>query len=249
MEKKDDAPALPDPKTFQSGDLIWPKKPGQWVPYTADYKSTYTQDKKRWLEERRKFLVRVRKKKDATPHELQAAAVLADMTFDEFLAMYLGNSGPRDLRSEGIDFPVYWGHVGVIHIRDSVPWVVEAVIPKVRHVPYATFLADRAGASVWLGRLKDLSDSDRAKVVQEALKHERTPYEFFNLDLNDDSGFYCSKLVWLSVFRTLGIAPDDDPDPHRWFWYSPKQALNSGHVEVLFRPGPYLQLNRSSKTP
>lgn len=237
-------PELPDPGTFQSGDLIWPKKPGQVVPYTAEYTSTYEKDKKRWEGERKKFLAAIKKKKNAPPHERKAAQVLETMTFEEFLSMYLGNSGSTGLRPESIDFPVYWGHVGMIFIKDGTPWVVEAVIPKVRQVPYSTFLSDRAGANVWHGRLMKFSLSDRAKVPQEALKQDGKPFEFFNLDLSDGSGFYCSKLVWLSVFRTLGIALDDDPDPKRWFWFSPKQALNSGHVELLFKPGEYFQLNR-----
>jgi uncharacterized protein YycO len=69
------------------------------------------------------------------------------------------------------------------------------------------------------------------------------PYDFFNFDLNDDSGFYCSKLVWQCLWRTAKVAADDNPDPQRgkWFppWFSPKALIGAKRVAVLHKPGEY----------
>lgn len=55
----------------------------------------------------------------------------------------------------------------------------------------------------------------------------------------DDSAFYCSKLAWLAAMRSLGFAVDDDPNPKRSFWFSPKQFLYSRRVARLNDPGEY----------
>ena len=80
------------------------------------------------------------------------------------------------------------------------------------------------------------------------MKQLGKPYEFFNFDLNDDSGFYCSKLAWMSVWRATSraaqrapVAVDDNPNPRRSFfdWFSPKQLVNARRVTLLHKPGDY----------
>jgi uncharacterized protein YycO len=92
---------------------------------------------------------------------------------------------------------------------------------------------------VWLGRVKKISSSYRAKIAIEAKKYIGRPYDFWNFDLNDERGFYCSKLAWMCMFRALGLVIDGNPDPKRFFWFSPKQLLYVNRVARLFDPGPY----------
>ena len=46
----------PDPSTFESGDLIWPKKPDVYVPYHAGATATPEEDAAQWQKERAAFL-------------------------------------------------------------------------------------------------------------------------------------------------------------------------------------------------
>src|ERR1051326_1398113 len=64
-------------------------------------------------------------------------------------------------------------------------------------------------------------------------------FNIWNFDLGDDREFYCSKLMWYSVWTTLGLALDDMPWTTRLVWFSPKQLMHSPHVDVLFSPGNY----------
>ena len=57
--------------------------------------------------------------------------------------------------------------------------------------------------------------------------------------MNDDTGFYRSKLAWMSAFRSLHVAVDDDLNPKRAFWFSPKQFLYVPRMTRLIDPGPY----------
>jgi uncharacterized protein YycO len=65
------------------------------------------------------------------------------------------------------------------------------------------------------------------------------PYRFFNFDLGDTSGFYCSKLAWYCIKSATGTAPDDNANPRRILWYSPKRLMKSHHVTLLRNPGNY----------
>ena len=108
------------------------------------------------------------------------------------------------------------------------------VIPLVRR-----WLANRPNEVIWLGRVKGRSNDERASIVEEAKKYINRPYDFWNFDLNDDHGFYCSKLVWLSVFRSLSFAIDGNSNPERAFWFSPKQLLYLPAIDRIHDPGPY----------
>jgi uncharacterized protein YycO len=89
---------------------------------------------------------------------------------------------------------------------------------------------------VWLGRLRGYDAQQRAGLAAEALKHVGKPYDFWNFDLDEDSGFYCSKLAWLAIYRALGFAVDGRTNPRRVLWFSPKQFLRLKAVEKLFEP-------------
>jgi cell wall-associated NlpC family hydrolase len=195
----DDRSYALDPGQFQSGDFLWPKKPGVFVPYDAGSRHAAEVDEAKWNEEH-----------------------------DRFVANMVAKAP-------------YFTAVGIVEIDEAgVPWVIEALWERgvVRHT-YADWAADRSGEVVWLGRLTKLSAAQRAKIPLEAKKHIGKPYDFWNFDLNDDAGFYCSKLAWMAVFRSLNLAVDGKSNPKRAFWFSPKQLLYVPRMARLIDPGPY----------
>ena len=233
----------PDPTTFQPGDLLWPKNPGAYVTYIVGGPGTYEGEEHQWERERSSFVANARQLTMLSPEQAEHAREVARMSFSEFRARYIGSGQGNRLSSgdgtETIDEYVSPGHVGVIFFNDSNPFVVEATPPNVRTISYEDWLAERPGDSVWHGRLRNENGPNRASIAAEACRHTHRSYDFWNLNLNDDSGFYCSKLVWLSVYRELSFALDDDPDPQRGIWYSPKQLMKSPHIVLLFNPGDY----------
>jgi len=109
----------------------------------------------------------------------------------------------------------------------------------VRRISYADWLRDRPGELVWVGRLRGVSPERRAAVATWAAEQLGKPYNFWDFNLEDASGFYCSKLAWLSVLQGAGFPPDDDRNPQRVLWYSPKQLMKSKHIKLIVNPGPY----------
>jgi len=246
---------LPDPKTFQSGDFVWPKKKGAFVPrYRIEQPPS---EQRAWKAERERLLSEDPSKSGLSP---EVAEKLKNMSYDEFEALYF--SGPtepagKDAKSRSVNIggqTIYVGHVGIIEIdAQGVPYVVEATATAalqgaVVRTSYADWLKSNSGMQVWHGRVRDLSAGVRKSVAQEAMKQLGKPYEFFNFDLNDDKGFYCSKLVWMSVWRATSsgaqaapVAVDDDPNTRRPFfdWFSPKQLANAKRVTLLHKPDQY----------
>jgi len=231
----------PDPANFESGDFIWPKKPEAFVPYNSKVSGTYDKDRLQWEREKLAFMRRVRSDPRSPRELLRLARGLERMEFREFLALYLADEKPGIPGTYGGRSPIYVGHVGILLVKaDDEPSVVEAVWGEgVRVVSYQSWLRERQDNIFWHGRMRDLRRSDRASIADEALRYAGKPYDFWNFNLADDSGFYCSKLVWLAVYRTLRIATDDNPDPRRGFWYSPKQLMNSAHIYKLSNPASY----------
>lgn len=240
----DSAPLRPDPKDFQAGDLIWPKKPGDWVAYNSVAYDQESAAETQWNKEKKAFIGALRARwESATPQEKEAVERLSSMSYRDFKSIYLGDTELGAVRLRGGSSGFYVGHVAIVTQTSQNPLIVEAIqgeINKVRTMSYADWLADRQGQNVWLGRLDIADPAERAKVPAEALKYVGQKYDFWNFDLNDDSGFYCSKLVWLSVFRSLGIAVDNKKDPKRSLWFSPKQLMNSHkHIALRFDPCSY----------
>jgi hypothetical protein len=230
----------PDPALFQAGDFVWPKKPGAFVPYDAGSARTVAEDQANWEAERQAYLDSLKSQGALDEIDQQRARVLSQMQYRDFLAVYEGDQKlgvPGAYSGSGF----YVGHVGIIDIDSSgVPWVVEAVLREgVRKISYADWLAARSNEMVWLGRLRDLSNDQRAAVVAEAKKYIGKPYRFWNFDLNDDSGFYCSKLAWLATFRSEHFAVDGNAKPKRVLWFSPKQFLYCRTINRIHDPGPY----------
>lgn len=232
---------VPDPATFQSGDFLWPKKPGDFVAYNTGSPPDYELERRRWHEERQTFIDRVRSNPNSSPAARQLATNLEAMDFREFLSLYQADE-PLGIPREygGGAMILYVGHVGIVSVEAGVPWVIEALWDKgVVRTRYDDWLQGREGNWVWHGRVANVLPDARAGIAAAAKQYLDKPYNFWNFDLSDASSFYCSKLCWLSVRDALGIAIDGRPDPQRDFWFSPKQLLRRKEVEKLFVPGNY----------
>ncbi|MBV8282827.1 MAG: hypothetical protein JO347_12315, partial [Candidatus Eremiobacteraeota bacterium] len=224
---------------LEAGDLIWPKKPGVIVPYDSRPGQAENSDTARWQKEKEAYLDQLRKKPDPSPEEKERYAALQKMTYEEFTGYYLSDRVPSEPATYGLG-NLDVGHVGIIEIRDGTPFVVEAMIGYgVRQLSYADWLRDRPGELFWVGRLKCVSPEKRAAVAAKAAEQLGKPYDFWDFNLEDVSGFYCSKLAWLSILQGAGFAPDDNKNPHRVLWYSPKQLTKSQHIEWIANPGDY----------
>jgi uncharacterized protein YycO len=232
-------PQFPAANILQTGDLIWPKKAGAIVPYTSQPGEAQNSDASQWETEKQKYLAELRKNPTPTDEETQRYSALQTMTYKDFVEQYLrGTDAGRSAPLGTGNFSV--GHVGIVQIQDGTPTVVEAMIGfGVRRLTYAEWTKERPGELVWLARLKNLSAEKRAAVAQVAANYIGRPYLFWNFNLGDDAGFYCSKLAWLSIFKGAGFAADDNANMHRVLWYSPKQLMRSSHLQFIVNPGNY----------
>src|SRR5664279_516431 len=83
-------PSMPDPKQFQSGDFLWPKKPGVFVPYDAGPPRAPDADEAKWNEERDRFIANVgTKARYFTPAQIDR---MRKLTYREFYARYTGGA-------------------------------------------------------------------------------------------------------------------------------------------------------------
>ncbi len=248
-------PRRPDPQTFESGDLVWPKKQGAFVPYASSPEEiSVDDDEVRWKKERADFIRRARSGAlGSTPAEVAYWKRTADkielLDYQSFYHAYAANSSPSAFISYGGGEMLYVGHIGIIDV-DSVSqqrFVVEAVMGQgagcehcVSRISYGEWLRSRGDILVWHARLKGKDPAERSAIASAAKKGALSkPYDFWNFDLSDSSSFYCSKLVWWSTMQATGIALDGNAEPKRDFWYSPLQVMKSQYVEVLSSPGIY----------
>jgi len=232
---------FPESKNLLSGDFIWPKKPDVYVPYNAGRDATYDQEKVEWEKEKRRFIEQIRKDPKSSAEMSEAAKQLENLDFLEFLARYQGDQKPGVPDSFGAGYPIYVGHVGIVyHDKNGEPSVVEALWGKgVVTTTYENWLKGRPGELVWHGRVRDYRDGERARIADYALAYINRPYNFWNFNLADESGFYCSKLTWLATIKALNFALDGKISPNRAFWLSPKQLMKSDSIYLLNDPGTY----------
>jgi hypothetical protein len=245
---------FPDARTFRSGDLVWPKKKGAHVPQTRSVLPAQNRDRRAWEAARQRMLA----DPAAAGLSPEVAKRLADMSYEEFDRLYFSLSAAEQpksgLHTRGLGamrYPISVGHVGLIEVDAAgVPYIVEATPNRANGAPggvirlqYAEWLTSYTNIQVWHGRLRDLGADASRRVLDVALAQLGKPYDFFNFDLDDDRGFYCSKLVWMCVWRAAGFAADDNPDPHRGSrfppWFSPKALIGVRHVSLLHSPGDY----------
>jgi hypothetical protein len=226
----------PDETLLEGGDFIFPKKPGDYIPYIdrGEQLSTFTEDEAEWNEGKRKFLATVKEKFPyLSDQDIEA---IRRLSFAEFYAAYAGSVVSNEPHLQR-GFSLYVGHVGIIQVNGGKKWVIEALGGKgVIKQSYGDWLSGRPNALVWVGRLKDPPLDSRIKVSHEAAKYIGRDYDFWNFDLDDDRAFYCSKLVWMAVFRSLGFAVDGNTNPKRKIWFSPKQLLYAGAIKRIIEP-------------
>ena len=139
-----------------------------------------------------------------------------------FLIVFLcGNSSAQQLRDGDIIFQTShsslsvaiqkathskYSHMGVIFVRDSRPYVYEA-IGSVLYTPFQNWTARGDGGRYVVKRLREadkvLNPTAVVKLRNSAAKFEGKPYDiYFGWS---DSRIYCSELVWKIYDRGLGI--------------------------------------------
>lgn len=230
----------PNPARFQSGDLLWPNKPGGFVPYSDRGEPQPERAEKAWLNDRDDFVSKAQKGET----HLSKAQIdsLKNMSFAEFYNRYAGDReiGGTELYSNSNAF-TFVGHAAIVDVDDGGKiWIIEASLDRgVARKPYSEWLKPLSDSLIWHGRVRDVPQPARRGIAEEARKYVGRPYDFWNFDLDDDKGFYCSKLVWLSIFRAIKIAIDGNASPKRQFWFSPKQLLNSPQIIKLHNPSNY----------
>ena len=225
---------------LQAGDFIWPKKPDAIIPYDSRPGKADKSDELRWKKERADYLKKLRGKGNLSKEEKERYAAIQKMTYEEFAGLYFGNSNSGEPSVSALG-NLTVGRVGIIEIINARPFVLEAVVGLgVRRQSYANWLRDRPDELIWLGRLKGFPLRQRAAVAEKAAEQIGRPYNFWNFDLADTNGFYCSKLVWLAVMKGADFPPDDNPHSKRVIWYSPKQLMQSRHIELVVKPRDYV---------
>ncbi len=193
-------------------------------------------DEAEWNAAKQKFLTTVKEK---FPYfSDQDIDTIRRLSFAEFYAAYVGAVIPDEPQVLQSGISLYVGHVGIIEVdQEHKRWVIEALADKgIIKQRYEDWLIGRPGEWVWLGRLK--TSKPRELISQEAAKYIGSGYDFWNFDLDDDKGFYCSKLAWMAIYRSLDhLAVDGNNNPKRRFWFSPKQLLYASSIERIFDPG------------
>jgi permuted papain-like amidase YaeF/Yiix C92 family enzyme len=228
----------PAAEDLQAGDLIWPKEPGAIVPYAAPGQSVKT-DRELWERDRDEYLTKLKSRPTLTEDEKRRIEILQRMSYDDFLKVYTEDVSPEGVTPYGGVLGI--GHVAIVRKIAGKPLtIVEAMWGiGVREISYDAWKAERKGQMFWYGRLKDADPKLRADIAEQAIREVGKPYSFWNFDLADEAGFYCSKLAWLMIRKATGIVVDDKPNPVRGLWFSPKQLLKSPHLEILQNPGNY----------
>jgi hypothetical protein len=227
----------PDPKNFRSGDFLWPKIPGQFIPYNNAIQLNASDEREQWQTEKEEFLG----SREVTDDNPALVRNLSSLTYDEFRLLYLRDINEGEIVPYSLGAFAAVGHVAIVNAPNGGGHtVVDANFGDgVLEQTYDQWLARRPNSIVWHGRLKDTTDSQRRSIVTLAQSQVGKPYDFWNFDLMDTSGFYCSKLAWWATMASIGIALDNNPKSKRAFWFSPKQMLNSPRITKLTDPGVY----------
>ena len=232
-------PPLPQTGIFEAGDLLWPKKPGSFVPYNQRVGTGPEQDRQFWEQEKEDFLKR------AANGETSLTAEQIDnirrLDYREFVARYHGNQKPDEPGVYSSGGGLYVGHVALIDFDDSHRPVGRnrgPMGPRCRSQHLQDVASRKARRGDIAGRLRDHPNLIVQRSAQRRRSSSVTPTIFWNFDLNDDSGFYCSKLVWLAIFRRLRFAVDGDMNSKRGFWFSPKQLLYLRPFKEFIIPAP-----------
>lgn len=232
-------PVTPTADSLQSGDYLWPKPPGSWVP-NGPTSWSYLQtpsgqamldEEVRWEQQRDRF-VSGYGVRPPTGGQIQT---LGPMGYDEFALRFYG--GRPNLPA------FYVGHVAIVDApADGPAMVIEAVPDRIRRISYADWVAEHVRDHVFHGRLKGAPADGRTRIADIARTHVGVRYDFFDFNMNSVRGFYCSKLAWLATRQATGIVLDGDPNPNRVGWFAPGTMFYCPTIEHLNsagQPGDY----------
>lgn len=240
----------PDAKKFASGDLLWPALPNTRIIYSKRARSPAAEEAK-WAKERDEFLAEA-----DIPDTDEGRALrerLQKMTYEEFTTFFMQDSTRKPGREKALRLPrLSVGHVAIVEIdKKGKKWIVEAM-PKgeagyrivygrftdgVVRTPYSEWIKKHANYNIWHGRIK--VKANRADIANAAKSFLGKDYWIWALNFADESAFYCSKLVWVSAHKALGIALDNDKTTSRQLWLSPKRLMKLDKVAMLYSPAPY----------
>lgn len=95
-----------------------------------------------------------------------------------------------------------YSHVGVVHMVDGEPMVIEAVGP-VREIPLDRWVRQGIMQRVTIGRIDGLTAQQGRAVAAAARTYLGKPYDFFFLP--GDDAIYCSELVHKAFASGAGI--------------------------------------------
>ena len=91
----------------------------------------------------------------------------------------------------------------------------------------------RVDDQFWVGRFSQFSPSNIDQIVRIAESFVgKSEYDLSNRNLADTSSFFCSKLIWYAVNKALGYSLDNDPEPDRFWPYSPKLMIKSPYIKL-----------------
>jgi uncharacterized protein YycO len=226
--------------TLQSGDLIFPRRPGATVIYkSAAGIAGLSGERRAWEADKAKILAEG-KVGDFTLTPSDQSRLRA-LSYESFLRDYSGPATADVFTDTMTTLRMTTGHVAIVVREGQEINVVEAVSAGVICQPYETFAKVHHADMLWHARLKGRTEQERSSFARLAATQTGKDYDIMSFDLLDDRTFYCSKLVWWSAWRSLGTALDENPDPIRRFltWFSPKKLLNLRSVEKIVSPGRY----------
>jgi hypothetical protein len=245
----------PDARTFASGDLLWPALPNTKIIYEKSAGESQAREEIRWEREHDKVLELLQSGGD--PASMELRETLANMSYEDFRASYLGQSTPiADSQDKSLfSAPnLSVGHVAIVEIdKKGKIWIVEAM-PKgtlgykivfdrfsdgVIRTAYTDWIAKHTDYNIWHGRIKTKAKADRGLIVKAAKSFLGKDYWLWSLNFADETAFYCSKLIWVSVNKALGLALDGDTSTARQKWLSPKRLMKLDTIAMLYSPAPY----------
>jgi hypothetical protein len=103
VEQAADVSATPPAaQLLQAGDLIWPKKPGAFIPYNSRPGEAEASDASRWRAEKKAYLKQLESNPNPSPEEKKRYSELENMTYKEFAARYLGGRIPGEADTYGL---------------------------------------------------------------------------------------------------------------------------------------------------
>lgn len=222
---------------MQNGALIFIRRADEWIPYNSEDSSIEFDNKIEELQKNKKLISRF--------------PILKTLNYEEFYAGYFEGKKLDKLENyRRGPSAVGVGHVAIVQVINGEPHIIEAANPRLGVVrsPLVEWLNSLPNnTQFWIGHFKT-SPKDKyylpAQKIDEVIRVaeeqviENKPYDFFNFDLEDGTTFYCSKLVWYSVFRATGKKLDDGIT-HALPWYSPKQLLSSQYINIIANPDTY----------